>query len=111
MARLTFSGREIPSSPARWAWIFETDPFLTMEDASLQPVRWHAQGPVIMNAVRVELHGDGQQVGLCPTVAVVILDMDSSESPVHGQQEGATITATSNALLHPSFCSTSLRGL
>ena len=38
----------------------------------------------------------------------VILDMDSSESPVHGQQEGAAITATLNAsAITLSFCSTS----
>ena len=39
----------------------------------------------------------------------VILDMDSSESPVHGQQEGKQpITATSNAsAIILSFCSTS----
>ena len=38
----------------------------------------------------------------------VILDMDSSESPVHGQQEEQPITATLNAsAITLSFCSTS----
>ncbi len=38
----------------------------------------------------------------------VILDMDSSESPVHGQQEGAAYNGTSSvSAIIPSFCSTS----
>ena len=74
---------------------FETET-LTQED--------NLKGLALMNPQWVELamaHTPHRRV---------ILDMDSSESPVHGQQEGAQpTTGTSNAsAIIPSFCSTSL---
>jgi len=34
----------------------------------------------------------------------VVLDMDSSESPVHGEQEGSAYNGTSSRLLPPTVC-------
>ena len=71
---------------------FETET-LTQED--------NLKGLALMNPQWVELamaHTPHRRV---------ILDMDSSESPVHGQQEGAAYNGHFSAII-PSFCSTSL---
>ena len=73
---------------------FETET-LTQED--------NLKGLALMNPQWVELamaHTPHRRV---------ILDMDSSESPVHGQQEGAAYNGHSSvSAIIPSFCSTSL---
>ena len=74
---------------------FETET-LTQED--------NLKGLALMNPQWVELamaHTPHRRV---------ILDMDSSESPVHGQQEGAALQRALRVCLlsSPSFCSTSL---
>ena len=72
---------------------FETE-FLTQEDNLKGLARINTQW--VERAMAHSLHRR------------VILDMDSSESPVHGQQEEQPITATLNAsAITLSFCSTS----
>ena len=73
---------------------FETET-LTQED--------NLKGLALMNPQWVELamaHTPHRRV---------ILDMDSSESPVHGQQEGVAYNGHFECVCYiPSFCSTSL---